>query len=73
MTFTETPALRATRRELHEGWTVSAVGGAIPVGTTVSDVPATVPGSVHTDLLAAGVIDDPYLDDHERLQAWIGR
>lgn len=73
MTFTETSALRATRRELHEGWTVSAVGGAIPVGTTVSDVPATVPGSVHTDLLAAGVIDDPYLDDHERLQAWIGR
>ncbi|GED09859.1 glycoside hydrolase family 2 protein [Cellulosimicrobium cellulans] len=73
MTFTETPALRATRRELHEGWTVSAVGGAIPLGTTVSDVPATVPGSVHTDLLAAGLIDDPYLDDHERLQAWIGR
>ena len=35
-------------------------------------MPATVPGSVHTDLLAAGCIPDPYLDDNERLLAWIG-
>jgi beta-mannosidase len=35
-------------------------------------VPASVPGCVHTDLLAAGVIADPYLDDNERLLAWIG-
>jgi beta-mannosidase len=27
---------------------------------------------VHTDLLAAGVIPDPYLDDNERVLAWIG-
>jgi beta-mannosidase len=35
-------------------------------------IPATIPGSVTTDLLAAGLIDDPFLDDNERLQAWIG-
>nr|WP_129667354.1 glycoside hydrolase family 2 protein [Phytoactinopolyspora endophytica] len=39
----------------------------------VQDIPATVPGSVHTDLLAGGLIPDPYLDDNERLVAWVGR
>ncbi|MFB8229149.1 glycoside hydrolase family 2 protein [Cellulosimicrobium sp. NPDC055967] len=73
MTFTATPVPATTRRELHDGWTVSAGAGPVPAGTVVSDVPATVPGSVHTDLLAAGLIADPYLDDHERLLAWIGR
>ncbi len=36
-------------------------------------MPATVPGCVHTDLLDAGLIADPYLDDNERAVAWIGR
>ncbi|WP_423463857.1 glycoside hydrolase family 2 protein [Promicromonospora sp. MS192] len=36
-------------------------------------VTATVPGTVHTDLLAAGLIDDPYLDRNELLTPWIGR
>ena len=36
-------------------------------------MPATVPGCVHTDLLDAGLIPDPYLDDNERALAWIGR
>ncbi|MEU9832353.1 glycoside hydrolase family 2 protein [Streptosporangium sp. NPDC048047] len=39
----------------------------------VAGVPATVPGCVHTDLLAAGIIDDPYLDDNETRLTWIGR
>ncbi|WP_439564146.1 glycoside hydrolase family 2 protein [Microcella sp.] len=34
--------------------------------------PASVPGVVHTDLMAAGLIDDPYLDDNESRTAWIG-
>ena len=34
--------------------------------------PASVPGVVHLDLLAAGLIPDPYLDDNEALLAWIG-
>src|SRR5699024_8335471 len=37
------------------------------------EIPATVPGTIHTDLWAAGLIPDPFLDDHERLVAWVGR
>ncbi|MGC9667461.1 glycoside hydrolase family 2 protein [Planosporangium sp. 12N6] len=36
-------------------------------------VPAAVPGCVHTDLMAAGVIADPYVDDNEAWLGWIGR
>ncbi len=53
-------------RPLHDGWILSAVSRDI-------ETPATVPGCVHTDLLAAGLIDDPYLDDNENRLAWIGR
>ena len=67
----------ASRRELHDGWSVRLAGGPAPAGFAAGlppqGVPATVPGSVHTDLLAAGLIPDPYLDDHEALLAWIGR
>lgn len=59
-------------RDLHTGWTVSAVSGPVPSGLQLQSVPATVPGCVHTDLLSAGLIADPYLDDNEALQAWIG-
>ncbi|WP_100446786.1 glycoside hydrolase family 2 protein [Glycomyces xiaoerkulensis] len=60
----------SAKRTLHEGWTVAAVGGGrAEVGT----VPASVPGCVHTDLMAAGLIGDPYLDDAERELSWIGR
>jgi beta-mannosidase len=62
-----------TRVAVHEGWTVRAVGGDVPVELAGSVVPATVPGCVHLDLLAAGLIPDPYLDENERLLAWIGR
>ncbi|HZD05508.1 MAG TPA: hypothetical protein VE173_11330, partial [Longimicrobiales bacterium] len=34
-------------------------------------VPATVPGTVHTDLLAAGRIPDPLRGDHEAELRWI--
>ena len=33
---------------------------------------ATVPGCVHTDLLAAGEIDDPFCRDNENRLQWIG-
>ncbi|MFI7368854.1 glycoside hydrolase family 2 protein [Actinoplanes sp. NPDC049668] len=52
-------------RALHDGWAVT--------GGDVDSVAATVPGCVHTDLLAAGLIDDPYLDENEKKLAWIGR
>ncbi len=35
-------------------------------------IPATVPGCVHTDLLAAGRIEDPFFRDNENRLQWIG-
>ncbi|MGW5731807.1 MULTISPECIES: glycoside hydrolase family 2 protein [Streptomyces] len=49
---------------LTEGWTLRHDTSAIP---------AQVPGCVHTDLLAAGRIPDPFLNQNERQVDWIGR
>ncbi|MET7418626.1 glycoside hydrolase family 2 protein [Dactylosporangium sp. NPDC005555] len=57
-------------RPLHSGWTLRAPSPDAPVPAAV---PAAVPGCVHTDLLAAGLIPDPYLDANELDLAWIGR
>lgn len=73
MSMTNAVAQRQELRPLHEGWILEFVDGPKPVGLVIPPTPATVPGSVHTDLLAAGVIPDPYLDDNERMLAWIGR
>jgi len=62
-----------TRTDLNLGWTVRAVGGDVPEELAGVSVPATVPGCVHLDLLSAGLIPDPYLDDNEKLLGWIGR
>src|SRR5260370_30842435 len=35
--------------------------------------PATVPGCVHTDLMANKLIDDPFYRDNEKKQQWIGK
>ena len=35
-------------------------------------IPASVPGCIHTDLLAAGKIEDPYYRDNEARLMWIG-
>ena len=35
-------------------------------------IPARVPGCVHTDLLAAGKIPDPFYRDNELKLQWIG-
>ncbi len=50
-----------------------AVGGEVPAHVVGVRVPATVPGCVHLDLLAAGLIPDPRLDENEALLGWIGR
>src|SRR5580698_2752017 len=34
---------------------------------------ATVPGCVHTDLLAAGKISDPFFRDNEAAVQWVGK
>ncbi|WP_433887537.1 glycoside hydrolase family 2 protein [Streptomyces sp. CA-111067] len=44
-----------------------------PAGLADAEIPAQVPGCVHTDLLAAGLIPDPYLDRNEQEVAWVGR
>ncbi len=46
-------------------WTVRRVGES-------KSYPATIPGCVHTDLLAAGAIDDPYIGERETDVRWIG-
>ncbi|MEV5962810.1 glycoside hydrolase family 2 protein [Kribbella sp. NPDC051952] len=54
-------------------WTVHAVEGPAPDGVIGKSITATVPGEVHTDLLAAGEIPDPFDGDNESSVAWIGR
>ncbi|MFG2465740.1 glycoside hydrolase family 2 protein [Streptomyces canus] len=49
---------------LTEGWILRHEGG---------ELPAVVPGCVHTDLLAAGAIPDPFLGRNETDLAWVGR
>ena len=66
MTLTSTPA----RRPLHEGWQLSITDGPAPFA--VREVPATVPGTLITDLHASGLIPDPYLDRHEHDLQWTG-
>lgn len=49
-----------------DGWSFSAVD-------SVAWMPARVPGCVHTDLLAAGCIGDPFWRDNEFRQQWIDK
>lgn len=61
-----------TRRDLHDGWTVSVAGGPAPADIAAAPIAARVPGVVHLDLMAAGLIADPYLDNNEALLEWVG-
>ncbi|MEM6262758.1 MAG: glycoside hydrolase family 2 protein [Bacteroidota bacterium] len=49
---------------LHQNWELY-----IPSDSTW--IPAKVPGTVHGDLLAAGIIEDPYIGDNEQKYQWI--
>ncbi|MFE1251989.1 glycoside hydrolase family 2 protein [Streptomyces sp. NPDC058741] len=49
---------------LGDGWTLRHESDTLP---------AVVPGCVHTDLLAAGAIPDPFLGRAESEVAWVGR
>jgi beta-mannosidase len=57
-------ALRIT--ELNESWQFRQVA-------TTEWMPAAVPGTVHTDLMAAGKIEDPYYRLNERGVQWIDK
>jgi beta-mannosidase len=65
------------RTDLGDGWQLRlahAGDPAVPAHVRAAlPIPATVPGTVHTDLLAAGLITDPYLDENELTLDWIGR
>ncbi|MFF9853450.1 glycoside hydrolase family 2 protein [Streptomyces litmocidini] len=50
--------------QLTEGWSLCHEGALLP---------ARVPGCVHTDLLAAQVIPDPFIGRNETEIAWVGR
>ncbi|MBS0195684.1 MAG: glycoside hydrolase family 2 protein [Planctomycetes bacterium] len=57
-------------------WTLRPVGdvGGVPAAVRdAGEIPAAVPGCVHTDLLAAGLIADPRVGMSELDLQWIGR
>ena len=69
-------AVRRTSLDSADGtaWTLTALDPVPDGWAAVSGPqPATVPGEVHTDLLAAGLIPDPFDGDNEAALAWIGR
>jgi beta-mannosidase len=53
-------------------WVLRATAG--PVDATIADreVAASVPGEVQLDLLAAGLLGDPFDGANEKTQAWVG-
>ncbi len=61
-----------TALPLSGPWTLHPLRLADGAPALPAEIPAAVPGVVHTDLLAAGLIDDPYLDLNEQKDAWIG-
>ncbi|WP_019149135.1 glycoside hydrolase family 2 protein [Timonella senegalensis] len=58
---------------LHAGWTLRNTAGEVPAEIAGQVIPAQVPGSVHTDLLAAGLIKDPYVGMEEKALQWLHR
>ena len=59
--------------ELTGDWTLSLLSDyEIPTDLDLSEVAATVPGCVHTDLLAQDLIPDPYYGENENDLQWIG-
>jgi beta-mannosidase len=64
---TMTPA--AVRRSLTDGWRLRP---AQPLARFSDlEVVAEVPGCVHTDLLRAGLLPDPFVDNNEHEVAWV--
>lgn len=59
---------------LDAGWTLTLLSGERPDAYAALDlgIPATVPGIVHTDLLSAGLMEDPFPGAQEEELAWIG-
>ncbi|MCY1694833.1 glycoside hydrolase family 2 protein [Curtobacterium sp. SL109] len=60
------------RTTLDGTWTVEAVRGPAAADAATTPIEAVVPGVVHTDLLRAGLIPDPFDGDNEAATQWIG-
>lgn len=60
---------------LPDKWTVRAFNPTpdVPAAIAGRTLAAEVPGCIHTDLLAAGLIVDPEFDQNEAQLQWIGR
>lgn len=61
------------RHTLHDGWQLVPTAGPVPEHVAGRRIQAQVPGSTHLDLLAAGLIPEPYLDTNETDLAWLHR
>ncbi|WP_136520761.1 glycoside hydrolase family 2 protein [Cellulomonas telluris] len=65
-----------THLDLQDGWTLTATAGDLPAHLADrlrSGLRVRVPGTSHTHLLDAGLLEDPYVDDHELRLAWMKR
>jgi len=71
---TQATTAAATRLDLGGEWELTWAGGPddVPAAVRAATVPATVPGEVHTALLAAGLIADPDVGLGELSQTWVG-
>jgi beta-mannosidase len=63
---------QTTIQVLHDGWRVRDVrGDGDPPTTALPWLPALIPGHIHLDLMAAGVIADPFKNFAERGAQWV--
>jgi beta-mannosidase len=56
---------------LQESWTVSRIDKNGKRDPDFSNIPATVPGCIHLDLMNAGKIPDPFKGLNEKEVAWV--
>jgi len=63
---------------LHNNWTAKLKTDAKSIFPSIPDkslinswIPATVPGTIHTDLITAKKINDPFIADNEKKLKWI--
>jgi beta-mannosidase len=64
------------RFDLNNGWRLFHKHDPdypLPAGIQIPEqgIPAEVPGTVHTDLMTAGIIPDPFFGDNEERVKWI--
>ena len=61
---------------LNAGWTFKPRDPERVPAHDAADIngwmPASVPGGIHLDLMAAGQLDDPFVDMREKTSQWVG-